>query len=623
MHLLRSALRFPPHLLPALTWMRLRREINTRVGRARDARWPGLRLAEGRAELHSLIPAEVIAAQSAPDEAAIRAWCDHRFDLLGSGPVQVKHGAQVYGFEEYRYDPGPAIDADPAGAWLAGRIDAANLVAAQAIWKLIHPGYLPIDWQLDFRSGWRWSEETWFRDIRFGDRPGVDVKLPWELARMQHLPLIALAYRAAPRPVYLAAFRDQILDFIAQNPPRRGVNWVTAMDVAIRAVNWLIAWDIFEGSGATFDDEFRGVFSASLIAHGRHIRRNLERAPDHRGNHYLADLAGLALLGAFLPDHPQGRHWLRFAARTLPAEIRYQFHAEGTHFEGSTAYHRFCTEMAAWGIAALRWRGMIIPPEVDQRLANAVQFTREVSLPNGDFLQIGDNDSGRFTALDPLPLLAVKPMYGGFSEAVGVASPLPGTMQSIRISLPPEAITSLELRAYPAFGLYLWRGPRLLVSMRCGPIGAHGLGTHDHNDQLAVAIWLDGRWLIEDPGSYVYTALPELRNSYRSVRAHFAPQVRLRSDEPDGGLLEPARLDQGLFRLGKPPQARCDWASRRSFHGTCEAYGAWVSRELRFSTEWLEITDVLADSPCELLSLEFPWQPPVDFSPGYGLRIPR
>jgi hypothetical protein len=59
--------------------------------------------------------------------------------------------------------------------------------------------------------------------------------------------------------------------------------------------------------------------------------------------------------------------------------------------------------------------------------------------------------------------------------------------------------------------------------IRCGPIGQRGNGGHDHDDQLSVDLWLDGAHVLADPGTFVYTPLPEERNRYRSVSNHAGP----------------------------------------------------------------------------------------------------
>ena len=40
-------------------------------------------------------------------------------------------------------------------------------------------------------------------------------------------------------------FRDQVLDFIATNPPGFGIHWLRPDEIAIRVVNWLVARDLF------------------------------------------------------------------------------------------------------------------------------------------------------------------------------------------------------------------------------------------------------------------------------------------------------------------------------------------------------------------------------------------
>ena len=64
------------------------------------------------------------------------------------------------GLEGYRYNKGAAVQVDREGRWLEGRINTANLKEAQRIWNLVDADYCPIDWHLDFKSGYRWLEDT-------------------------------------------------------------------------------------------------------------------------------------------------------------------------------------------------------------------------------------------------------------------------------------------------------------------------------------------------------------------------------------------------------------------------------------------------------------------------------
>src|SRR5205814_487289 len=134
-------------------------------------------------------------------------------------------------------------------------------------------GYLP--WHVDFKSGASWDPATYYKNIRYGNQTGVDVKVPWELSRFHHLIRLGQAYRLFSNEAYVEEFVKQVSDWIDANPPRYGVNWSSTMDVGIRVVNWIWAIYLFENSPSVSAD-FLLKFLASLYAHAKFIRANLE-----------------------------------------------------------------------------------------------------------------------------------------------------------------------------------------------------------------------------------------------------------------------------------------------------------------------------------------------------------
>ena len=130
-----------------------------------------------------------------PQVEALTALCQHylghRFDLLGSGWVTVNHGMSALGFEGHVYTA-PRSPTDLTSLLNTGNRDHAQKIRAQ-----IAADYAPIDWQIDFKSGYRWQENHVSSRLQYGHEPGVDIKVPWELARLQHLPQLAVAYAAS------------------------------------------------------------------------------------------------------------------------------------------------------------------------------------------------------------------------------------------------------------------------------------------------------------------------------------------------------------------------------------------------------------------------------------------
>jgi hypothetical protein len=680
-------------------------------------------------ELFSYIPlpaTDLLRAHSRQIEGLTANYLAHRFDLLGSGWVEVKHGMQCRGLEGYLYEMGSAVAGDNGGAWLKERINSANLGRSRRIYRFVSENYTPIDWHLDFKSGYRWSERTWYREVKYGHRLGADIKVPWELARMQHLPQLAWAYGLAKEETagflapsrYLHEFRNQILDFVATNPPRFGVNWHMTMDVAIRATNWLVAYDLFRGYGAEFDEGFKTIFHQSIYEHGLHVVRNLEWRPDRRDNHYLANIAGLLFTAAYLPSTAEIDGWLAFCVQELIREVGSQFYPDGSNFEGSTSYHRLAAETVIYATALVLALPMekkralkdydplttgiepdLHPPPLPhymiatakpprsevgnshyetsfpawyfERLERMAEFTMHITKPDGRIPQIGDTDNGRLLKLQPvhrqitvamarklysnldayhgLPdeavywdeehlshqhLVAainglfgredlvdltgkrwlefdlVRGMAGGvrFNSYLAKKSKAAAEMvtegsdknwarleerfgaysadqqEVTTIEIPGQNIrVGIKLYAYPDFGLYLYRSGRMFLAIRCGAIGQKGKGGHAHNDQLSLELNIDGEDWILDPGTYLYTPLPEKRNEYRSVKAHFAP--RLKSGQ------EPGRLDLGIFRLGNEAMARCLYFGQEGFIGVHRGYGKPVYRLVKIEQNRVTVID--------------------------------
>ncbi|MBT5515749.1 MAG: alginate lyase family protein [Rhodospirillaceae bacterium] len=646
-------------------------------------------------------------------KAASRRFTKGEFNLLGSGWVAVRYGQPCLGFGDMVYPPAHRPHTPDR---LVERLSPGNRSRAQRIRSRIDTAYEPIDWQLDFRSGYRWREDRWAALMPFGHKPAVDIKVPWELGRLQHLPVLGLAWQCAqaskpgfePAEVYEAAYKNQLLDFLAANPPGFGVNWACTMDVAIRTANLVIASWVFAGSKCDRDLGVHHELSSALIAHGRHIFTNLEWAAEFRGNHYLANIAGLAFVAAYLPSNPETDLWMTFSIDQLTRETAQQFNNDGSNFEGSVCYHRLSAEMVMSATALIlgltperrdailganlnNWpKGPLrpgkslswhpdhgpFPGSHFSALERMATFTAKVSKPNKLVVQIGDNDSGRFVKiglghltpdgdevhLDHNGFVAMAAGLFARPEFEDIAEPEHAVERSFIQSLsggvilpaavdypsfaspsaphhpnsednPKQCETVLDLssyavlaniktHAYPDFGIYIWRSERLFLSIRCGPLGQNGRGGHDHNDQLAIELNIDGEDWVADPGSYVYTASHKHRDAYRSVHAHAAPKF---------GAHEPGRFNLGMFRLGNQAQAQCLSFSEQSFLGVHFGFSQAVYRALKITDTAITLRDSFGAPPVwttpadETLSVHSPVELrkrlglTIPFSPGYGL----
>lgn len=386
-----------------------------------------------------------------------------------------------------------------------------------------------IDWHRDFKSGRKW-ELTPSERIDVSDLGSEsDVKVPWELSRGQHLTALARAWAVSGDDRCPREFEAQVRGWIRDNPVGLGVNWASAMDVALRAVSWIWSLALFEG--APFSSGFRDEILCSLYVHGRWIPRHLEHG-EVNGNHLLSDALGLVACGSVFRDTGDGRRWLELGREILEEEILTQVGEDGVDFEGSVPYHRLVLEIFLVAARFLESAGSDPSPRYRSRVEKMLEFVYAYVTPEGLSPVVGDADDGRAIVLgesdvrDHRYLLSTGAALFGRPEWKARAAFfredslwLLGPRAFARFEELP-AMDENESRYFEASGFAVLRAPDQYLFVDAGPVGAGGTGGHGHNDCLAFEWHARGRPVLTDSGSFVYTASPEWRNRFRSTEFH-------------------------------------------------------------------------------------------------------
>lgn len=448
-----------------------------------------------------------------------------------------------------------------------------------------------IDWHRDFKSGRSWPCAHRSK-IRVSYPDESDIKVPWELSRGQHLPLLAAAYRLTAEPRYRDELGAQLDAWIAANPVEFGVNWACTMDVAIRAANWIAALVLCAESAA--DEPWFGRALGSLLAHGRFIRGHLEYG-SARGNHYLADIVGLQAVAALFAGSREGRAWARWTAQQLVVEMDHQVRRDGCDHEASLPYHRLVSELF---ICATQATDVLtpgaLPDRYRERLDRMLEFVADTTRGDGLTPQMGDADDGRYLPLGD---------YGAGDQR---------DHAHLFAQAERPAWRGSGCAAYPDGGWWVIRAGELFAVVRCGDVGIYGAGCHAHNDQLSFELALGAQPLIVDPGSYLYTADPAARNAFRSTRAHAtvaiadAEQNPLRSDRLF------ALEDRSRARLlrWKAAETPIVWEAEHSgFPMVADDVCHRRRLEVDAAGAAILITDALRAPPDSLLEWSFPLAP--------------
>lgn len=394
------------------------------------------------------------------------------------------------------------------------------------------PLSFPPHWNEDVISGETWSRQPApsIQVVRYGS----DVKVPWELSRLQVLPVLGKAYRLTGNDLYRALAMRLVDDWRSANPVGIGVNWTVAMEAALRLMSicFLVALlrPARAGEQAWFENALRSVWEHLVF-----IEHHLEFSHLARGNHYFSNLVGLLCASCFLNGPGMKARRLKYKQLT-ERELLRQVYADGGNFEASVGYHVFIAQLFATAVLLMRAVGLRPIPASLRRLSDMASLVENLATHTGELPHVGDCDDGRSELLvcDLERVFAAGPHRSSLwvPDAIGLIAAVAGrpsrfhSADAYWYGLPQASQEGVERSTlYPATGIAIARNGVADVVFFAMPNAIHGRGSHTHNDKLSILLRLDDQELFTDSGTGGYTRDPALRNLLRGTPAHTTVMV--------------------------------------------------------------------------------------------------
>lgn len=430
----------------------------------------------------------------------INNYLGHKFDLLGSGLVEIAYNSVYPGFIGHNYsNPLSITNNDHLLKLLPNEHHNYSL----KIRNLISRDYNPIDWFVDFRSGFRWKC-VFYNKIKYGNKVGVDIKVPWELARLQHLLELSVSVKFLPdatKTKVVNEIKNQLLDFISMNPPFYGPNWVSPMEISIRSFN--IIYTIIElyKNNIVLEKKFLKIITNYLSISLEFIELHNEWNDGLRNNHYLANLLGITVISKFLNKNLNN---INKIINLFKKELEIQFFSDGGNFEGSIPYHFFSYEIIVWIVSLLKDQ-LLQDKSITTKLQKIEEFNKTFENISIENIQIGDNDSGKIISLNKLNRLSC------INDILLNNNTNQNKNNELKI---------IDLKEYPNFGLIANKNQNYIIYISTGRKAQMGKGGHNHNDSQSFILLVENNPFFVDPGTFVYTASIEERNYYRSMQSH-------------------------------------------------------------------------------------------------------
>ena len=375
-----------------------------------------------------------------------------------------------------------------------------------------------IRWRRDYVSG-KETPAAYFRTIPYLDpaRAG-DHKLIWELNRHQHLVLLAQACLLTGRAEFLREIENQLDSWFQANPFQRGINWASALEVALRSLSWM--W-VDHLVGARMQTGWRRRLREGLYRHALHLEANLSVyfSPN---THLLGEAVALHALGFMFRGIAGGEAWERRGAQVVAAEMERQVRADGSHFEQSSYYHVYALDM-------FLFHAILARPSEDYcgNLGRMAQYLAALMGPSRSLPFLGDDDGGRFfhpfgprhrfgrATLAGCGCFLDHPEWIGEQEdlheyAIWWLGPRGGTA--------PAQAAANESRWFAGAGVAVMRAGAAHCIVDAGPLGPFRAG-HGHADALSIVARTGGQDLLIDPGTFSYSDA-HWRDVFRGTAAH-------------------------------------------------------------------------------------------------------
>lgn len=360
-------------------------------------------------------------------------------------------------------------------------------------------------------------------------RPYGDVKFVWEPNRLQILQalagLVASGHQDGPQA---RAYGFAVLkSWMAANPPYRGVNWTSGIELSLRLVSLTVFLAALEPMSLTPREE--ECVARFVLAHARMLQA-LPSLYSSANNHRIAEGLGLYLSGCLLQQADMQFGYMAHGREILEKETLNQIHPDGVGAEQSPTYQAFSMELVAFAGRLDQERGKGLAKASLDRLFVGAEFLSDLQSGRGVVPAIGDDDEGRALQWphqdepDYVPSVAA-------SVAALCGRPLaswrPGYFRETLFGVDRMEVVSRAasaLKHYDTGGYDILRCPTKSGDLHCvfdhGPLGFLSLAAHGHADALALWLSLGGAPVFIDAGTWLYHSGEAVRAELRRSFAH-------------------------------------------------------------------------------------------------------
>lgn len=377
------------------------------------------------------------------------------------------------------------------------------------------------DWHVNPFTGHRvtYPEHDWWLIPDFDPNVG-DIKPIWEASRFDWVLSFAQRARAGDAQS-LDRLNYWLADWCKQNAPYKGPNWKCGQEASIRVMHLAMAAQLLDQAEAPASDLLKLVH-----VHLQRIEPTLSYAIAQDNNHGTSEAAALYMGGSWLKAQgmSEGERWLRLGRKWLENRAARLIGADGSFSQYSLNYHRVMLDTFCMVEV---WRRHLQLPEFSSewyaRSLAASEWLRTMINPlNGDGPNLGANDGARLLQLTDTDYRDFRPSVqlamALFADVRAYADEGPWNLplRWLGLELPQTVALSPASRLFDDGGFAVLRSGSAMVMLRYPRFRFRP----SQADALHLDLWLGGRNLLRDAGTYSYNTDAQWLNYFPGTVSH-------------------------------------------------------------------------------------------------------
>ncbi len=378
-------------------------------------------------------------------------------------------------------------------------------------------------WTVHPETGYDFGTAKHWTQYESLDPAAGDIKFVWERARFSHV-LSVMRYDWHFGEDHSAFVIGEILDFIRKNPLNHGPNYVCSQEISVRLMNWFLVLHFYRNCTALTEEVFAEIWR-SIYGQLKHVRANIHFSRIAvRNNHAVTECAMLYVAGLLFPELREAAGWRRDGLRWLTQEIEWQVFADGMHIQYSTNYERVVLQVLTYVFALAQVQGQSLPPVLRERFQAAITFLFRLQDGKSGWLpNYGANDGALFFPLadadvrDYRPALDAAWHFATGENLYGEAFEERGWFGAVDRGLPASLQQRDGLFVFPEGGATVLRDGDSVTFMPCA---AYRKSRPSHADGLHLDLWVGGKNVLFDGGSYLYNTSEGESRYFMGTESH-------------------------------------------------------------------------------------------------------